>query len=62
MINYNEYINKVSIGSLETLGVYGALANKLIADLDAGDITEAEGIQFVATFQKKEGIDLVEYM
>jgi len=62
MINYDEYITTVTTQSLETLGVYGAIANRLIYDLDAGDITEAEGIQFVATFQKKEGIDLIEYM
>ena len=62
MINYNEYMKEVTIGSLETLGVYGSLAHKLVSDLDAGLITEAEGIQFVESFQKKEGIDLVEFM
>ena len=62
MIYHKEYIDSISTGSLETLGVYGAIASKLIADLDAGLITEAEGLQFVEFFQKKEGIDLVEFM
>ena len=62
MINYNEYINKVSTGSLETLGVYGAIASKLIADLDSGLITEAEAHGFIVRFQVTEGIDLVDFM
>ena len=62
MINYNEYINKVSTGSLETLGVYGAIASKLIADLDSGLITESEAHEFLVRFSMKEEVDLVDFM
>ena len=62
MIDYDKYITTVTTQSLETLGVYGAIANRLIYDLDAGDISEQEANDFIILFQVNESVDLVEYM
>ena len=62
MIDYNYYINEVSDGSLETLGVYGSLASKLISDLDSGLYTTDECEEFMRIFEANEGIDLVDFM
>jgi len=62
MINHNKFIQEVATESIVTMGVYGALAHKLISDLDSGLITERDANEFILVFQEREGIDLVGYM
>ena len=62
MIDSLNFVREVTTASIIQLGVYGAIASKLVADLDAGVISEQEANQFILGFQEREGIDLVSYM
>ena len=44
MINQQKFIREVTSESIVTLGVYGAIAHKLVADLDGGLIGEVESL------------------
>ena len=62
MINQQKFIREVTSESIVTLGVYGAIAHKLVADLDAGLIGQVEAELFLTEFKKRESVDLAEYM
>jgi hypothetical protein len=62
MIDSLKFIREVTPGSIVELGVYGAIATKLVSDLDSGEITEKEANDFILGFQEREKIDLVNYM
>jgi len=62
MIDSLDFVREVTTGSIVELGVYGAIAAKLVSDLDAGAITEKEANDFILGFQEREKIDLVNYM
>jgi hypothetical protein len=62
MIDSLKFIREVTSGSIKELGVYGAIASKLVNDLDSGTITEKEANDFILGFQEREKIDLVNYM
>jgi len=62
MINQQKFVREVTSESIVTLGVYGAIAHKLVADLDAGLIGQVEAELFIYSFKEREKVDLVDYM
>jgi len=58
MINFDGYVNSVSAESRQLHGLDSALAMKLSADLDAGDITEEDMKDMVILYQVNYGVDL----
>ena len=62
MIDYDKYLEAVVQGSIDTIGNSEAIAHKLDADLNAGDITLREAEDFAILYQVNEGIDLRDYL
>ena len=62
MINKIEYVAAISAEAILEHGVYGSLALKLVADLDAADITQDEANAFIMEFESIENVDLIEFM
>jgi len=58
MINFDEYVNSVEDESRQLHGLDSALAMKVVADHDAGDITLQEMKDIVILYQVNYGVDL----
>ena len=58
MVNFDGYVSSVSEGSIKEHGMDSAMAIKLAADHDAGDITLQEMNDIVVLYQVNYGVDL----
>ena len=58
MVNFDGYVNSVSEGSIREHGLDSAMAMKVAADLDAGDITLQDMKDIVVLYQVNYGVDL----
>jgi len=58
MVNFDGYVNSVSEGSIREHGLDSAMAMKVAADLDAGNITLEDMKDITILYQVNYGVDL----